>query len=79
MEAGAATGMESKARREGLLVKPLTERLLLDKIELLQEQINKLEDENKVLSDECKFGATLSFLFGIALGSLIGVSSIWLS
>lgn len=60
-------------------MKPLTERLLLDKIEILQGQIAKLQDENKALNDECKFGATLSFLFGIALGSLMGVSSLWLS
>lgn len=38
-----------------------------------------LERENKELRSECKFGAALSGMFGIAIGIIIGTIIAWQS
>ena len=51
---------------------------LKKQIARLQEDVEKLIDENKSLQTECYFGAMVAFLVGVALGITAGVASVWL-
>jgi len=50
---------------------------LNENIAALESKVEKLIAENRVLHEECKFGAAVGLLFGVALGIVIGTTIAW--
>jgi len=42
-------------------------------IRTLQSRLQKLTEENDALHSECKFGAAVSLILGILLGTAVGI------
>lgn len=50
---------------------------LNENIAALEDRVETLVDENRVLHAECKFGAIVAAMFGVAVGIVIGTVIAW--
>lgn len=52
---------------------------LNENIAALEDRVKTLVHENKVLHEECKFGAIVAMMFGLAVGIVTGTVIAWQS
>ena len=50
---------------------------LNENIASLESQVDRLVAENKAMHEECKFGAAVGLMFGVALGVVVGTLIAW--